>query len=158
MRFIPVSCANMLIIGGLSATATVVRTSKQCWNAVFLYVHRLGSCEKAHIALGNPLAQSLTTFVPMNTPAPNFIAPLPTEIPDYVWSPRYAHPSWIPGRPVKKPKDTSKRILHPDAESALQAAKKACRGNAGRWFGRAPEGPTAFWVYEGNKVVERHLG
>ncbi|MBQ3812469.1 MAG: hypothetical protein II841_02770, partial [Bacteroidales bacterium] len=40
MRFIPVSCANMLIIDGLSATATVVRTSKQCWNAVFLYVHR----------------------------------------------------------------------------------------------------------------------
>ena len=59
--------------------------------------------------------------------------------------------------PLKKPKDTSKRIPHPDAESALQAAKKACRGNTGRWFGRAPEGPTAFWVYEGNKVVERHV-
>ena len=31
MHFIPVSCANMLIIDGLSATATIV-----------------GSCEKAH--------------------------------------------------------------------------------------------------------------
>ena len=31
MHFIPVSCANMLIIGNISATATIV-----------------GSCEKAH--------------------------------------------------------------------------------------------------------------
>ena len=37
MRFIPVSCANMMIIDGLSATTTDVRTSA-----------RLGSCEKAH--------------------------------------------------------------------------------------------------------------
>ena len=108
-------------------------------------------------SLGNPLAQPLTTFGPMNPHEPIFVAPPITEIPDYVWSPRYDRPSWIPGRPVKKPKDTSKRIPHPDAESALQAAKKACRGNTGRWFGRAPEGPTAFWVYEGNKVVERHV-
>ena len=102
-------------------------------------------------------SQAKTTFGPMNPHEPIFVAPPITEIPDYVWSPRYDRPSWIPGRPVKKPKDTSKRIPHPDAESALQAAKKACRGNTGRWFGRAPEGPTAFWVYEGNKVVERHV-
>ena len=93
----------------------------------------------------------------MNPHEPIFVAPPITEIPDYVWSPRYDRPSWIPVRPVKKPKDTNKRIPHPDAESALQAAKKACRGNTGRWFGRAPEGPTVFLVYEGNKVVERHV-
>ena len=37
-----------LIIDGLSATATDVRTSPLHWIAGFLYVHRLGSCEKAH--------------------------------------------------------------------------------------------------------------
>ena len=88
-----------------------------------------------------------------------FFAPPITEIPDYVWAPRYDRPSWIPGRPVKKPKDTSRRIPHPDAVTALKAAKKACREKAGRWFGRAPgpSGPIAFCVYEEGKVVERHF-
>ena len=72
----------------------------------------------------------------MNPHEPIFVAPPITEIPDYVWSPRYDRPSWIPGRPVKKPKDTSRRIPHPDAESALKAAKKACREKVGRWCGR----------------------
>ncbi len=45
---IPVSYSNALIVSVISATATDVRTSKPHWNAVFLYVHRLGSCEKAH--------------------------------------------------------------------------------------------------------------
>ena len=95
----------------------------------------------------------------MNPHDPNIFAPLPTEIPDYVWAPQYNKPCYIPGRPIKKPKDTSRRISHPDAESALKAAKKACREKAGRWFGRAPEGsgPFAFCVYEDGKVVERHV-
>ena len=41
----------------------------------------------------------------MNPHEPIFVAPPITEIPDYVWSPRYDRPSWIPGRPVKKPTD-----------------------------------------------------
>ena len=47
----------------------------------------------------------------------------------------------------------------PDAESALKAAKEACRQKAGRWFGSAPEGsgPISFCVYEDGKVVERHI-
>ena len=92
----------------------------------------------------------------MNPHEPIFIAPPPTEIPDYVWSPRYDKPSWSPGWPIKKPVDTSRRISHPTAESALQAAKKACRRNAGRWFGRDSESG-CFCVYEGCKVVEKHV-
>ena len=61
-------------------------------------------------------------------------------------------------RPAQKPKDTSRKIPHPDAETALKAAKKACREKSGRWFGRAEgSGPIAFWVYEDGKVVERHI-
>ena len=103
------------------------------------------------------MAQAAITFGLMNVHDPIFVAPPITEIPDYVWSPRYDRPSWIPGRPVKKENDTSRRILHPTAEAALGAAKKACRGNAGRWYGRAYSGPTAFCVYEDGKVVERHV-
>jgi hypothetical protein len=60
---------------------------------------------------------------------------------------------------VQKPKDTSRKIPHPDAETALKAAKKAGREKSGRWFGRTPEksGPIAFCVYEDSKVVERHI-
>ena len=57
------------------------------------------------------------------------------------------------------PKDTSRRFPHPDAETALKAAKKACREKAGRWYGRTSsqaDGPE-FLVYEGIKVVERHV-
>ena len=88
-----------------------------------------------------------------------FFAPPITEIPDYVWAPRYDRPSWIPGRPVKKPKDTSRRIPHPDAVTALKAAKKACREKAGRWFGRSTSKNenAAFLVYEGGKIIERHV-
>ena len=85
--------------------------------------------------------------------------PLPTEIPDYVWSPRYGRSSYLPGRPSKKPKDICARFSYPTTESALKGAKRACVGRPGRWYGRAPDGPgpTAFWVYEGNTVVERHV-
>ena len=48
MLFIPVSYSNALIVSVVSATATDVRTSKLHWVGVFLYVHRVGSCEKAH--------------------------------------------------------------------------------------------------------------
>ena len=58
---------------------------------------------------GSTLAQACITFGPMNPHEPIFVAPPITEIPDYVWLPRYDRPSWIPGRPVKKPKDTSQQ-------------------------------------------------
>lgn len=95
----------------------------------------------------------------MNPHEPILFAPPITEIPDYVWSPRYSRPSLLPGRPSKKPKEASVRVPHPDAESALMGAKKACAHHPGRWYGRAPDGPepTAFWVYEENTVVERHV-
>ena len=87
------------------------------------------------------------------------IAPPITEVPDYVWAPQYGRCSYLPGRPVKKPVDTSRRVSHPDAETALQAAKKACRGKSGRWFGRAQVDTknAAFLVHEGGKVIERHV-
>ena len=93
----------------------------------------------------------------MNTPLPP--SPPITEVPDYVWSPRYGRPSWLPGRPVKKPVDTGRRISHPNAESALKAAKKACLGHPGRWFGRSSgsKEKAVFLVYEDGKVVERHV-
>lgn len=71
-----------------------------------------------------------------------------TEVPDYVWARRY-----------DKPKYPARRISHPDAESALQAAKKACHSSPGRWYGRASTNSNApeFLVHEGIKVVERHV-
>ena len=86
------------------------------------------------------------------------IAPFPTAVPDYVWCRRYDKPLFLPGRPEKKPKDCSKRIPHPDVESALQGAKRACRAHSGRWFGRdtAQADATVFNVYENGKVIERH--
>ena len=105
------------------------------------------------------MAQASITVGPMNPHEPIFVAPPITEIPDYVWSRRYDKPAFLPGRPMQKPKDTSRKIPHPDAETALRAAKKACREKAGRWFGSAPEGfgPISFCVYEDGKVVERHI-
>ena len=90
----------------------------------------------------------------MNPQEPIFVAPPITEIPDYVWSRRYDKSCFLPGRPVQKRKDEGLRILHPNAESALQAAKRACRGCPGRWFGRSSSGQAEFLVYEGGKVVE----
>ena len=89
---------------------------------------------------------------------PIFIAPLPTEVPDYVWCRRYEKPVWLPGRPVKKEKDTARVIHHPNAEKALSAAKKACK-KSGRWYGRAlgNSDVIAFCVYESGKVIERHV-
>ena len=105
------------------------------------------------------MAHLTINFGPMNLHEPIFVAPPITEIPDYVWSRRYDKPAFLPGRPVQKPKDTSRKIPHPDAETALRAAKKACREKAGRWFGSTPEGsgPISFCVYEDGKVVERHI-
>lgn len=87
------------------------------------------------------------------------IIPPITEVPDYVWAPRYSRCSWLPGRPSKQPKDTSRYIPHPDAESALKATKMACRGSAGRWFGRGTSinNKVSFLVYENGKVIERHV-
>ena len=46
-----------------------------------------------------------------------FCVPPITEVPDYVWSRRYG-----------PPKDTGRRIPHPDAESALQAQAQRHQG------------------------------
>ena len=101
--------------------------------------------------MSNTLAHALRTFGVMMPEFP----PLPTEIPDYVWSRRYDKPSFLP-RPKKEPKDTAAVYLHPNLEEALKAAKRGARGNSGRWFGRESESG-CFCVYEGGKVVERHI-
>ena len=82
-----------------------------------------------------------------------------TEIPDYIWSHQYDKPCYLLGRPVQKPKEEGRRISHPDAETALQAAKRASRANPGRWFGRSSSqaDTTEFLVYENGKVIERHV-
>lgn len=59
----------------------------------------------------------------MNLHEPIFVAPPITEIPDYVWSRRYDKPAFLPGWPVQKPKDASRKIPHSDVESALKASK-----------------------------------
>ena len=41
----------------------------------------------------------------MTTHDPIFIAPPITDIPDYVWDRRYDRPFYLPGKPVKRPKD-----------------------------------------------------
>ena len=89
---------------------------------------------------------------------PIYVAPPITEVPDYVWSRQYDKPCFLPGRPVQKPKDIGRRISHPDAESALQAAKRACRSHPGRWFGRSSDcsAGAVFLVYENGQVIERH--
>lgn len=94
----------------------------------------------------------------MNSHDPVFIAPPITEVPDYVWAPRYDKPCFPPGRPIQKVKEEGRRISHPDAESALKAAKRACRSNPGRWFGRSSSQADGaeFLVYENGKVIERH--
>ena len=95
----------------------------------------------------------------MNSHDPVFIAPPITEVPDYVWAPRYNKPCFLPGKPIQKAKEEGRRISHPDAESALKAAKRACRANPGRWFGRASSQADGaeFLVYNNNKVIEKHV-
>ena len=95
----------------------------------------------------------------MISPDPVFIAPPITEVPDYVWAPKYDKPCFLPGRPIQKAKEEGRRISHPDAESALKAAKRACRANPGRWFGRASSQADGaeFLVYNNNKVIEKHV-
>ena len=64
-----------------------------------------------------------------------------------------------PDPPYKKKEgnsDTATVFLHANCEEALKAAKRGARGNSGRWFGRESESG-CFCVYEGGKVVERHI-
>ena len=77
-----------------------------------------------------------------------------TEIPDYVW--RMKQPSYYPRPKKNEPKDSAAVFLHANCEEALKAAKNGARGNSGRWFGRECESG-CFCVYEGGKVVERHI-
>lgn len=85
-------------------------------------------------------------------------APVPSEAPEYVWNHRYDKPCILTGRPTEKPKDTSVKFNHPNAESALKAAKAACRKRPGRRYGSKVEdgGVVSFLVYEGGTVVEKH--
>lgn len=100
--------------------------------------------------MSNTLAHALRTFGVMMPEFP----PLPTEIPDYILC-RRERPSYYP-RPKKEPKDTAAVFYHANGEEALKAAKNGARGNSGRWFGRESESG-CFCVYEGGKVVERHM-
>ena len=104
------------------------------------------------------MAQALINFGVMLSHDPIFIAPPPTEVPDYVWSRQYDKPCYLPGKPVQKPKEEGQRICHPNAESALRAAKQACCKQRGRWFGRESGNSNVpvFLVYEDGKVIERH--
>lgn len=99
--------------------------------------------------MSNILAHALRTFGVMLPEYPPI-----TEIPDYVW--RMKQPSYIPRPRRNEPKDTAPIITHPNLEEALKAAKNGARGNSGRWFGRESESG-CFCVYEGGKVVERHI-
>ena len=100
--------------------------------------------------MSNTVAHALRTFDPMKPEYP----PLPTEIPDYILC-RRERPSYYP-RPKKEPKDTAAVFYHANGEEALRAAKNGARSNSGRWFGRE-NGGDGFCVYEGGKVVERHI-
>ena len=100
--------------------------------------------------MSNTLAHALLTFGVMMPEFP----PLPTEIPDYILC-RRERPSYYP-RPKREPQDTAAIITHPNLEEALKAAKRGARSSSGRWFGRENSGE-GFCVYEGGKVVERHI-
>lgn len=76
-----------------------------------------------------------------------------TETPDYVW--RMKQPSYYPQPKKNEPKDTAPIFYHTNCEEALKAAKNGARKN-GRWFGRESESG-CFCVYEGGKVMERHI-
>ena len=99
--------------------------------------------------MSNILAHALRTFGVMLPEYPPI-----TEIPDYVW--RMKQPSYIPRPRRNEPKDTAAVFYHTNCEEALKAAKNGARGNSGRWFGRESESG-CFCVYEGGKVVERHI-
>ena len=81
------------------------------------------------------------------------------EVPDYVWSRPYGRPVFPSGRPARKTEEEGRKISHPDVESALRAAKCACRAHPGRWFGRGSSRADGveFLVREDGKVIERHV-
>ena len=62
-------------------------------------------------------------------------------------------------RQLRPAQDTGLLVTHPDAESALMAAKKACRGKPDRWLAsvQTPSGAPCFVIREGGTVVERHM-
>lgn len=68
---------------------------------------------------GNTLAHLIFTFGAMNPHDPIIIAPPITEVPDYILYRQYEEPRFLPGKPVRKPKDMSEWFFHPTAEAAL---------------------------------------
>ena len=99
--------------------------------------------------MSNTLAHALRTFGVMMPEYPPI-----TEIPDYVW--RMKQPSYIPRPRRDEPKDTAAVFYHTNCEETLKAAKNGARKVSGRWFGRESESG-CFCVYEGGKIVERHI-
>ena len=87
------------------------------------------------------------------------IPPPITEVPDYVWSRQYDKPVFQSVRPAQKTEEEGRRVAHPDVESALRAAKRACRAHPGRWFGRGSSRADGveFLVREDGKIIERHV-
>jgi hypothetical protein len=90
------------------------------------------------------------------------IIPIPppiTEVPDYVWARRYDIPVFPSERPAREACTEGRKISHPDVESALRAAKCACRAHPGRWFGRGSSRADGveFLVREDGKIIERHV-
>ena len=88
-----------------------------------------------------------------------FYVPPYTSVPDYVGADFRDPYLQFASRPQGKPKDNARVIPHPDAESALKAAKQAAKEKPDRYFGRntASNGTIAFNVYENGKVAERHV-
>ena len=92
----------------------------------------------------------MTNEMPYNA----WIAPPPTEIPNYVWSKKY-DPKPLKIKSSKLIEIKVEEFYHPSKEVALKAAKMAVRGKPGMYFGSMENGK-GFHVYRNGKVVERH--
>ena len=84
-----------------------------------------------------------------------WMAPPPTEIPNYVWSKKY-DPKPLKIKSSKLIEIKVEEFCHPSKESALKAAKMAVRGKTGMYFGSMENGK-GLHVYRNGTVVERHM-
>ena len=92
----------------------------------------------------------MTIEMPYNA----WMAPPPTEIPNYVWSKKYdSKPLKIKSSKLIEIK--VEEFYHPSKEVALKAAKMAVRGKPGMYFGSMENGK-GFNVYLNGKVVQRY--